>query len=286
MENLKNSGIYMILNIQNVKVYIGSSKNLHSRKLSHFKTLKNNKHYNYHLQAAYNKYGKENFNFIVLERDVPTEQLRIRENFYILQYDSLNPQKGYNLSIPKEDENLYTREETLEKKRRIAYIQHYGEISEEEYLAWKKEKNKPPITPEEFKENAIKKFGKPLYGICAKTNEILKEYPSVSLAIQELGPRTQRVINTDYTIKGLKLIFQKDYDPNQDYRKQYKPRYIKKGVFKGYPLEITNIETGEIVICDNISTAMEQYNMTKNGINKVLYKERKTYKGYTFKLLK
>ena len=61
-----NTGIYQIVNLLNNKKYIGSSINLKKRKTNHFNNLKNKKHLNRHLQAAYNKYGKENFSFEIL----------------------------------------------------------------------------------------------------------------------------------------------------------------------------------------------------------------------------
>lgn len=49
-QDLKNKmGIYQIINIIDGKRYIGSSNNLHKRRLRHFWMLKNNRHTNYHL---------------------------------------------------------------------------------------------------------------------------------------------------------------------------------------------------------------------------------------------
>lgn len=62
-----NTGIYMIKNMINGKFYIGSSKHLHNRKIQHLRDLRNNKHCNLKLQYAYNKYGKENFEYIIIQ---------------------------------------------------------------------------------------------------------------------------------------------------------------------------------------------------------------------------
>ena len=58
-------GIYKIVNLDNGKFYIGSSINLAKRKWEHFKQLRLGIHCNCHLQAAYNKHGKDSFSFIV-----------------------------------------------------------------------------------------------------------------------------------------------------------------------------------------------------------------------------
>lgn len=60
-------GIYKIKNLKNNKIYIGSSNNIEKRINEHFRNLKNNKHPNKHLQLSYNKYGKENFTYEILE---------------------------------------------------------------------------------------------------------------------------------------------------------------------------------------------------------------------------
>jgi len=57
----KICGIYMIENVVNHHIYIGSSKDIDGRVSGHFKHLDRCKHGNAHLQSAYNKYGKENF---------------------------------------------------------------------------------------------------------------------------------------------------------------------------------------------------------------------------------
>lgn len=67
-QNYKFSGIYIILNKLNGKKYVGSSKNIYSRWMKHRALLRINKHYNPHLQNAWNKYGENSFLFSVLER--------------------------------------------------------------------------------------------------------------------------------------------------------------------------------------------------------------------------
>ena len=49
------SGIYVIRNLKNDKVYVGSAKNFNKRKHTHFLLLNKNQHWNVKLQRAYNK---------------------------------------------------------------------------------------------------------------------------------------------------------------------------------------------------------------------------------------
>lgn len=81
------SGVYKIENQITKDIYIGSSVHLANRKSRHFKDLEKNIHHSIILQRAVNKYGIENFIFIVLE-NCEKEALLIREQYYL---DTLLP---------------------------------------------------------------------------------------------------------------------------------------------------------------------------------------------------
>lgn len=85
------TGIYKIRNVINNDFYIGSSINIDSRWNVHRHLLKNNKHYNLHLQRAWNKYNEKNFVFEIIEEVLDKSKLVEREQHYL---DSLNP--SYN----------------------------------------------------------------------------------------------------------------------------------------------------------------------------------------------
>lgn len=87
MKEINNSGIYIIKNIIRNQIYVGSSISLNGRKLSHFNCLFRNKHRNSRLQNSYNKYGKCNFIFEVIEFCEINDLLK-KEQYYI---DTLNP---------------------------------------------------------------------------------------------------------------------------------------------------------------------------------------------------
>lgn len=87
-------GIYKITNKVNGKIYIGQSSNLIGRWVKHKNFLKNDNHHNRHLQAAWNKYGEDNFIFEVIE-ECDIDELDDKENYWINYYDSYH--NGYNL---------------------------------------------------------------------------------------------------------------------------------------------------------------------------------------------
>jgi group I intron endonuclease len=84
----------MIKNISTDKVYIGSSiHGLTKRKRCHITNLKNNKHHSLKLQRAWNKYGKGNFIFEIIET-CSKENILVKEQYWIDKYDSYT--SGYN----------------------------------------------------------------------------------------------------------------------------------------------------------------------------------------------
>lgn len=109
------AGVYLISNNVNGKCYVGSTIHLDQRRKQHFSRLEHNKHVNKHLQNAYNKYGREAFEFEVLEiidiDDSIKENLLMREQFWI---DNLKP--AYNI-LPVAGSNLgyHHTEETKQK---------------------------------------------------------------------------------------------------------------------------------------------------------------------------
>ena len=97
LELYKNkSGIYMIENMVNHKKYIGQTSMRFIRRYWHHQwLLDNNKHDNSHLQKAWNKYGKDNFSFSILEVCENKDDLDNLEIKYINKYDTIK--NGYNI---------------------------------------------------------------------------------------------------------------------------------------------------------------------------------------------
>lgn len=94
------SGIYLITNTVNNKVYVGSTTDFKARWRCHRSMLDRNCHFSKHLQLSWNKYGSNNFTFTVLEymdTSIYSEQeILDKETFYIDKYDSTNKEFGYN----------------------------------------------------------------------------------------------------------------------------------------------------------------------------------------------
>ncbi len=105
----KVAGIYALYCSGDNKYYIGSSVDIKKRWIGHSSLLRNNKHYNFYLQNAWNKYGESTFSCYVIEvfnwkreddarRSKQLAALHEREQIYIEKYDATNHKKGFNLT--------------------------------------------------------------------------------------------------------------------------------------------------------------------------------------------
>lgn len=97
IENLKNEcGIYVVANMLNNKKYIGQSKNIKRRFMSHhiydYKN-KNNGNYNSKFYQALRKYGLSNFKVEVIE-NCNINELDKKEKYWIKYFDTYK--NGYN----------------------------------------------------------------------------------------------------------------------------------------------------------------------------------------------
>jgi hypothetical protein len=97
--------IYKTINLITGKIYIGQDS-------------KNNPNYyggGLKIKHAIKKYGKHNFQKIILEQCDSYELLNSREKYWILKYNSIDPNIGYNIDIG--GNGAIDRERWLENKK-------------------------------------------------------------------------------------------------------------------------------------------------------------------------
>lgn len=151
-------GIYKIVCNLTEDCYIGSAKNLKTRLSRHRSSLRVNKHYNRHLQNAWNKYGEENFSFEIIDVTSDITTLIEREQHWM---DLLSPK--YN--IRKKAESNLGLKHSEESKQKIKDA-NIGKTISEETLERIREAIKvrklPPFTEErrEKSRQNITKYNK------------------------------------------------------------------------------------------------------------------------------
>jgi len=223
IEDRGKSGIYLIKNLINNKIYIGKAKCIYKRIKQHITSLNKEvrSHENDHLINAWKKYERENFNYIVLEYLVLDEKLiSSKEIYYIDLYESLNPKKGYNKRYDSST-GLIVSIETRNKMRESRYkaLENPEIRSKYSHSFWKD-------NPEE-----LKKMSK-------KITEINRKY--------KIGKFT-------YNSKE-ELI--EVFNSKEEIKEKYPNFYIQaimgccqgtKKSYKNYKWKYISIETGEII---------------------------------------
>ena len=103
--------IYKITNILNGKSYIGkTSRSFEARKGEHLRSYLNENKTSI-LYRAMRKYCIENFQFDIIEDNIPNELLSQKEQDYIKVFNSFH--QGYNMTFGGEGESSVDREEII-----------------------------------------------------------------------------------------------------------------------------------------------------------------------------
>lgn len=224
-------GIYMILSLIDNKKYIGEAKAIYKRWWQHRMNLKFNRHSNQHLQRAYNKYGKDNFIFHIIEvipNSDKKERLE-REKYWIEFYNTENQNFGYNYANTNIDEKL--------NKRKIR----------KKIISKRKLKK---VIQLDLNNNYIKTW--------ESVMELAKFYKKTVENMRHFIWTNKRPYKT-LSHKGFIFIIEEYYDISKDYRpeKNCKKRIKKEKLPKVYkkvedydikrnPISLQNINTGEI----------------------------------------
>lgn len=244
--------IYKIENKANGKIYVGQT--IQSPKVrwqdGHRNHLRKNKHYNDHLQAAWNKYGEDSFTFEVIEQFDPGMNFDLNnlEKYWIKALDAKNPNKGYNMTEGGEGSGsprLETREK-LSKAGKKTFLENPQGHFRKGLTPWNKG---IPMSEEQKKFHSLKMKGKTAWNK-GKLGLKGKDNPNFG---------TKR---TDET-KSLQSEIKKEYFKN-------KPGF-RKG-FSKFKVVLKNLETGEALIFDSVYKCAEaigsSYSTIKNHIKR------------------
>ena len=175
--------IYRVINKINGKIYIGQTvSSLEHRISQHF--CEKNKSY---FHNALRKYGKENFQWKILEHCDSKEELDEMEFHYIKQYDTFN--NGYNLTMGGKGNSG--------RKFGKEFCKKQSELKKELYKSgWKHPMLGRNHSKKSIKKMSIANSGKnhPRYGIFGPDNPLSKKFVITNPSGKE------------FEIKGLKIF--------------------------------------------------------------------------------
>lgn len=141
--------IYKITNSLNGKVYVGSTKDPHSRWNDHKSSLRRGTNSSRRLQADWDICGEDCFAFEVLEETDEADRFT-REQYYMDLYRSYDEGKGYNISPTAE--NCTGRRHTEAARRKMS-VSHTGKTLSEESRRKQSEAMKQYVFTEEHRRH-------------------------------------------------------------------------------------------------------------------------------------
>jgi group I intron endonuclease len=98
MKRIYFSAIYAIFQKSSGKIYVGSAVKLQKRWDYHRSNLQRNTHCNEYLQNTWNKYGPEDFEWLVLEVVQDVAKLIETEQYWIDYCQACDRKKGFNIT--------------------------------------------------------------------------------------------------------------------------------------------------------------------------------------------
>lgn len=259
--------IYKITNLVNGKFYIGSTlRSFDLRKNEHIRYLNINKHFNNYLQFSWNKYGKNNFIFEILEHISIKDDIR---NIELKWIKNLNPFYNIVKEVSPNKLGIKHTQESIKKMK----TSHTGKKHSLETI------NKIRIsnTGKKHSIETINKIKKTLNGRNVSPGYIRTEKHKIKLR-EQFNNRLNKMSEED---KNKRKINAKIATTSDEFRKSasIRSRNRNRKEFTCYKV------SGEFVdIFTNQAEAAESLNLGRAvGISYVLNGKRKTHAGYIFK---
>lgn len=266
-EDKKKWGIYVIYNKTTDKKYVGKSKNIRRRITKHVSKLNlKSKDENRYLTNAWHKYGRQDFNYFVIEYidNKCLDNLAKQELYWMEHFNTLDRKFGYNLRKDSSS-NMITHEETrklMSKSRKKRYKDNPElriEIGERSSRFWK---NNPDIK-KEMAESVSR----------AKTNYIIVQFDKDFNLVQEFP--TQKVLKEELTDFYLPAILNVCNGNKSSYKGFYwrykcvktgKIREVKRPQGIQPKIKVINKLTKEEFIYDSVVSAAKNTDLTSSQI--------------------
>lgn len=236
------SGIYIILNSENLRYYIGSSSNITKRFSVHKYTLRNNKHGNHFLKNDWNKCGENKFYFIKLYFVPPDREKLIKEEQKMLDQYAGNTAFCYNLSLLA-DSRLGTKDS--EETKLLKSILFSG--------------NKNPMSGRKQSKSAREKISKANKGKKRKPEQIKKGKENPNYGRKHSKESIEKMSKAT---KGKKR--------SEESRQRLSKAAILRAKLKAKPIIAVNRFTGEIKEFDSPTDASIKLDLWLSGVLRTL----------------
>ena len=273
------AGIYIIINTNDGKVYIGQSTNVKRRINEHRKLLQKGKHKNAYIQEAF-KADPNNIVFDVLEKCEKSE-LDERERYWINYFDSTNRNNGYNLEDGGHKGNKWCKESR--DARSGSGNPMFGRNHSKEFIEWIRIHNR--ASSDKLTTNDVEKIKQSLsagvlqadlareYNVTISTINKIAKCKNWEWVKPELNDNIRNLVEERRKAKRILLQKRKEeYD-----RQEAERTAIKNHVREDFKQGLTKIEIIQKYGISNttyIRYTTDLYNMRKNELIKLCRQKR------------
>jgi group I intron endonuclease len=282
-----NSGIYAILNKANNKFYLGSAQDFDVRWKNHINDLVGKRHHSPHLQHAWDYYGEEYFEFVILE-EVSINDLIKEEQSYL---DNLRPwdqEIGYNVSKDASAnmrgmKNPFTLEDMERRRTRmlgntITLGYKHTEETLQRMSAFQKGRKMSDKNKEELRERNSKVWP----GLIAPDGTIYENIFNLSAFCREhnlnQSAMQQLLRGKGKVAKGWKaLISTYVRKPDSKKGKPYRGKLVNSRIWEGTLISPAGEEFKDIF---NMEKFCRDHGVNRSGIARLFRGEQINFKGW------
>jgi group I intron endonuclease len=275
INNLKSkTGIYVITNDIDARVYIGSATSFKQRYAVHKKKITHNEGCNPKLKNFANKYGIEHLTFSAVHACEKDELLKVEQ----LYLDIFQPfdDNGFNIARKAGSPIGYKHTQEAKDKMKGRPGPRWDEEKKKYFSEIKKGKKRPESVKAKIRERFVGRT-KPV--MVYNENGLIAEYESAMDASIQIGITKMLIKNCLQgkckTVKGYVFIYKENVTDriNEEIRRRYNNEWIKK-------LLITDTISGEVFESNSITELSKLINSNPSSIVCAIKKSRLLYKKY------
>lgn len=279
------SGVYIIVNSVNNKVYVGSSLDIKKRWKDHKWFLSHNKHHNPHLQLAWNKYGAIVFEFSILEVESNPSLLLEAEQRWMQWFGCCDRLRGYNSYSCAGSSYGYKASEETRKKCSERNKRAWADLeSREKRIKAIKEAHNTPLAIAKRSEISKHNWQKPEY-----REKIIKAHSNPEWKKQQAEKTRNNWTDSGYRQKN---IASRNTPENKEklretVKKLWENPKHKELVSKAnskHWYEFTSPD-GEVFIDHSATRFAKEHGLQGSLLRKVARGERKHHKGWKARVI-
>lgn len=285
--------IYKVTNKINGKIYIGQTNNFDKRKQQHEKCYKKE---DCIFHRAIQKYGKENFEWEIINKTTSLEKAYELEKKYIKEYNTFG-ENGYNMTKGGDGGSMWNARAIVCLDLSGKFIKRYDSAGEAEKLDGFNNvnvllnckgdlytcKNHMFMFEDEYLENGSKLYKKPKNANmkkviqCDKNGIFINEYESIQEASKKTGANRTTISGVlsgiHKTANGFIFVYKENF-PIKDISKYNKRK-------KGRRVAQVDIKSGNIIkVFNRITEAGKELGINYKNIQFVIDKPNRTSGGY------